>query len=175
MAPRRSFAIAFAGTVGAVALALAATSLSGISATAAPSVAITPASFSVTADGNVTYTATVSDSFGNILDVTPDTSFSIAPDGSCSGRFCGSTVTGPHTVTASYQGGTATADLAVTPGQVVRLVLSPASATFVAGGSQAYTAVAYDRYGNSFGDVTASTTFYVDSLLNPSCPGNTCS
>src|SRR5712691_5808492 len=115
---RRTLAIAFAAAAGAV--AIAATTLSSISAAAAPSLTITPATFSVTADGNGTYTATTTDSLGNSLDVTPDTTFSITPDGSCSGRFCGSTVSGPHTVTASYQGGTATADLTVTPGQVAR-------------------------------------------------------
>jgi hypothetical protein len=173
MALRRTLAVAAAAIGGAAALTFI--SLSSISAAAAPNLAITPASFSVTADGNVTYTATTTDSLGNSLDVTAGTTFTITPDGSCSGRFCGSTVSGLHTVTASYQGAAAMASLTVTHGQVTRLVLSPASATIVAGGSQGYTSVAYDRYGNSFGEVTASTTFYVDSTVNPPCAANTCS
>jgi len=137
---------------------------------------ITPASASVSAGGTVTFTATATDGAGNSLgDVTLSTTFAISPDGSCSGRFCGSTKAGAHTVTATYQGTTATASMTVTPAPVTNLALSPASATIVAGGGQAYTAVAYDQYGNSFGDVTASTTFYVDSILNPPCAGNTCS
>ena len=40
-------------------------------------------------------------------------------------------------------------------------MLSPASATIAAGGSQAYTAEGFDALDNSLGDVTASTTFSI--------------
>ena len=52
------------------------------------------------------------------------------------------------------------------------LVLSPASATISAGGSQAYTAEGRDQYDNSLGDMTASTTFSI--APNGSCTGATC-
>ena len=40
-------------------------------------------------------------------------------------------------------------------------MISPASATITAGGSQAYTAEGFDASNNSLGDVTASTTFSI--------------
>ena len=40
-------------------------------------------------------------------------------------------------------------------------MISPASATITAGGSQAYTAKGFDAANNSLGDVTASTTFTI--------------
>ena len=49
------------------------------------------------------------------------------------------------------------------------IVISPASATITAGGSQAYTAEGFDASNNSLGDVTASTTFSI--APNGSCTG----
>ena len=64
-----------------------------------------------------------------------------------------------HTVTGTDAGKTASASLTVNPGPLDHLVLSPASASIAAGGSQSYTASGFDQYGNSRGDVTGSTTF----------------
>jgi outer membrane protein assembly factor BamB len=52
------------------------------------------------------------------------------------------------------------------------LVLSPASATIAAGGSQAYTAKGFDAFGHSLGDVTAGTTFTISG--SGSCTGHSC-
>jgi hypothetical protein len=52
------------------------------------------------------------------------------------------------------------------------IVISPASATISAGGSQAYTAQGFDASNNSLGDVTASTVFSISP--NGSCAGATC-
>jgi hypothetical protein len=52
------------------------------------------------------------------------------------------------------------------------LVLSPATATVVAGVGQAYTAEGFDAAHNDIGDVTASTTFKIDSTT---CSSATCS
>ena len=51
-------------------------------------------------------------------------------------------------------------------------MISPATATITAGGSQGYTAKGFDAADNSLGDVTASTTFTIGP--NGSCPGATC-
>ncbi|HEY8718574.1 S8 family serine peptidase [Pengzhenrongella sp.] len=56
---------------------------------------------------------------------------------------------------------------------VDRLVITPASATIVSGGSQAYLVEAFDAYGFSMGDVTTSTTFAADG--DAACAGATCS
>jgi outer membrane protein assembly factor BamB len=43
------------------------------------------------------------------------------------------------------------------------LVLSPASASIAAGGSQAYTAEGFDAFNNDLGDVTGATTIHIDA------------
>jgi hypothetical protein len=60
----------------------------------------------------------------------------------------------------------------VTPAALDHLVLSPSSATIVAGASQAYTAVGFDAYGNGLGDVTSATTFTISG--GGSCTGASC-
>jgi hypothetical protein len=72
---------------------------------------------------------------------------------------------GSSTVTATDTGnGTitgATGPITVNPGALDHIVISPSSATITAGGSQAYTAQAFDALDNSRGDVTSATTFTV--------------
>ena len=136
-------------------------------------IAISPASATITAGGSRSYTAEGFDSAGNSLgDVTASTTFTIAPNGSCTANSCTATVTGSHTVTGNDAGKTSTASLTVNPGPLDHLALSPASATINPGGSQAYTAQGRDQYDNSLGDVTASTTFTISP--NGSCTGATC-
>ena len=135
-------------------------------------IVISPASATIVAGGSQAYTAEGFDSSGNSFDVTGATTFSIAPNGSCSGNVCTATATGSHTVTGTDAGAIATASLSVTPGGLDHLVLSPASATITSGGSQAYTAEGRDQYDNSLGDVTASTTFSI--APNGSCTGASC-
>ncbi|MEP6978345.1 MAG: carbohydrate binding domain-containing protein, partial [Thermoleophilia bacterium] len=137
-------------------------------------IAISPATANIGAGGSQAYSAQGFDSFGNSLgDVTSSATFSITPDGSCSGNVCTATAAGAHTVTGNDGGKTSTASLTVTAGAFDHLALTPASATIAAGGSQAYTAAARDQYDNPLGDVTASTTFSI--APNGSCAGATCS
>ncbi|MFH1662929.1 MAG: Ig-like domain-containing protein, partial [Chloroflexota bacterium] len=70
---------------------------------------------------------------------------------------------GTWTVTGSYSGKTDTAILTVNPGPVASIVISPDTTTITAGGSQTYTAEAFDAFGNSLGDVTPGTTFSIES------------
>jgi len=151
------------------------TSTASLSVTAGPldHLALSPATATVAAGGSQAYTAQARDRYDNSLgDVTPSTVFSIAPNGSCSGATCTATIAGPHTVTGTDSGKTGTAALAVNTGPLDHLALSPASATINVGGSQAYTAQGRDRYENSLGDVTSSTTFSI--APNGSCAGATC-
>jgi hypothetical protein len=55
---------------------------------------------------------------------------------------------------------------------VDHLVLSPSSATIVAGGSQGYTAEGYDSLNHDLGDATGATVFTVD--LGTPCPADSC-
>jgi hypothetical protein len=139
-------------------------------------VAVTPASATIAAGSSQAYNVEAYDQYGNDLgSVTSGSTVSIAPDGTCTGASCTTTVAGAHTVTGTYAGKSATASLTVTPAAPSHVVLSPASATIAAGGSQAYTAVASDQYGNSYGDVTANTSFYLDGNTGKPCSGSNCS
>jgi len=136
-------------------------------------IVVSPSSASIVAGGSQTYVAQGFDGSGNPLgDVTSSTSFSIGPNGSCSGATCTATASGAHTVTGNDGGKTGTASLSVTAGALDHLVLAPASATIASGGSQAYTAEGRDQYDNSLGDVTSSTTFSIGP--NGSCSAATC-
>lgn len=60
-----------------------------------------------------------------------------------------------------------------TAAAVHHITISPTSSTITAGGSQAYTTTAFDVSNNSFGDVTASTSFAISP--DGSCTTNSCS
>jgi carbohydrate binding protein with CBM4/9 domain len=134
---------------------------------------ITPSSATISAGGSRTYTAQGFDAANNSLgDVTSSTTFSITPNGSCTGNACTATAAGAHTVTGTNAGKTSTSSLTVNAGPLDHLALSPASATISSGGSQAYAAQGRDQYDNALGDVTGSTTFSI--APNGSCTGATC-
>jgi hypothetical protein len=114
------------------------------------------------AGSSQTYTAEGYDFYGNDLgSATSQTTFSIAPDGACTGASCTATIVGSHTVTATDNGKSASASLGVIVGPIATLTLSPSSASISAGGSVTYTATGTDQYGNSLGDVSASTTLTI--------------
>ncbi|HET8786476.1 MAG TPA: right-handed parallel beta-helix repeat-containing protein [Candidatus Limnocylindrales bacterium] len=151
------------------------TSQAVLTVTAGPldHLALSPASATIAAGGSQAYTSQGRDQYDNSLgDLTSSTTFSISPDGSCTGATCTATSSGPHTVTGSNGGKTGSATLTVTAAALDHLVLSPATATITAGQSQAYTAAGRDQYDNSLGDVTASTTFSISP--NGSCTGASC-
>jgi hypothetical protein len=124
--------------------------------------ALSPASATISAGGSQTYTSQGRDQYDNSLgDVTGSTTFSIAPNGSCTGATCTATTSGAHTITGTSGGKTGNAALQVGAGSIDRIVISPATATIAAGGSQAYTAQGFDAANNPLGDVTAFTTFSI--------------
>ena len=85
---------------------------------------ISPSTASISAGGSQAYTAMGFDSHSNSLgDVTGDTTFSITPDGTCSGASCGSTIAGPHTVTGTDGSAQDTASLTVNPGGLASIVI----------------------------------------------------
>ena len=143
------------------------------------SLTLSPNPGSITAGTNQPYQATGKDAYGNSFDVTSSTTFTIAPDGSCTPtdpKTCTATIAGPHTVTGTYTPAVginasriatpgdgaiiATASLDVRPGPPVRLTLTPNPGSITAGTNQPYQATGKDAYGNSF-DVTSSTTFTI--------------
>ena len=78
-------------------------------------ISISPASATIAAGGSQPYAAQAFDQFNNSRgDVTAATTFTIAPNGSCTGATCTASTGGPHMVTATHDGKTATATLDVT-------------------------------------------------------------
>ncbi|MDP9341544.1 MAG: hypothetical protein M3Q23_05430 [Actinomycetota bacterium] len=135
---------------------------------------ISPATATLPARASQAFTAQGADAAHHSLgDETAAATFSISPNGTCTGASCTATVAGDHTVTATLSGKTATATLHVNPGPLDHLSLSPATTTIAPGGSQAYTSQGFDQFGNSLGDETANTTFSI--APDGSCNGATCS
>src|SRR5205809_962668 len=136
-------------------------------------IVITPATATIAAGGSQKYMAQGYDAADNAIgDVTANTTFSIGPEGSCTGNTCTATTAGAHTVTGTAGSATTTAALTVTAAALDHIVLIPASATISAGGSQSYSAEGRDQYNNSLGDITDDATFTI--APDGSCTGNTC-
>ena len=123
-----------------------------------------------------TFRATGSDAWGNPLgDLTGEATFTIAPDGSCSGATCTATRAGAHTVTGSVErdGRTVSGSVAVdvTPGPTSALTVTP-SGPVTAGRAREFRAAGSDAYGNPTGDVTGRTTFTI--APDGGCDGAEC-
>src|SRR5437867_12971240 len=104
------------GRHAAAVKACALTTSASLSVNAAPlnRITLSPASATIAAGGSQSYTAQGFDALNNSLgDVTGATTFAISPNGSCTGATCTATVAGPHTVTGTDGGKTATASLSV--------------------------------------------------------------
>lgn len=140
---------------------------------------LSPAAATIPAGGSQAYTAQGFDQFGNTLgDFTATTVFTIAPDGSCVAAVCSASTVGPHVVTGTDGAATGTATLAVVPGALASITISPSEATIAAGQTQTYTAAGFDAGGNPLGDVTAGTIFTIAGIeptdAAASCTGNQC-
>jgi hypothetical protein len=84
-----------------------------------PDLVLTPSTSTVSYGASQTYSATAFDAHANNLGtVTSATTFTIAPDGTCSGSSCTPASVGTHTVTGTDGSVTGTATLNVTPAPV---------------------------------------------------------
>jgi hypothetical protein len=143
-----------------------------VTAAALDYLVLSPSSAGITAGGTQPYTAEGFDQYGNFRgDVTAATTFTITGGGSCTGAACTDTTAGTDTVTGTDGGKTGTATLTVSPATLDHLALSPANAAVTAGDSQTYSAVAFDQFGNSLGDVTGVTTF---AIIDGTCTSAKC-
>jgi hypothetical protein len=134
---------------------------------------LSPAAATIAAGASQAYTAEGFDRYNNdIGNVTAATTFTIGPNGSCTGAICGATMAGAHTVTGADGGATGTTSLTVTAAGLDHLVLSPASSTITAGGSQTYSAEGFDHFGNDLGNVTLAAIFTI--APNGSCSAASC-
>jgi hypothetical protein len=100
-------------------------------------IAISPASSSILVGGSQTYSTQAFDKFNNLVGaVTGSTVFAITPDGSCTAATCTAGVSGPHTVTATYNGKAAQASLTVstsTASQTISFTPLPSPVTYGVG------------------------------------------
>ena len=138
-------------------------------------ITMSPDSKTVTAGESVTYAAQAFDKFGNSLrDVSDSTAWSIesGAGGSWSENVYTSAKVGTWTVTGTHSEKSDTASLTVTVAVLDHIVVSPKSVSVVAGLTQAFTAEAFDAYGNSLNDTTATTSWSIDSEAGGSWSGN---
>ncbi|MET0404765.1 MAG: right-handed parallel beta-helix repeat-containing protein [Cystobacter sp.] len=115
------------------------------------SLEISPSAPHATPGGQLLFTATARDAFGNVLPVTPV--WSIENGGGrifAEGALTADTRAGTYrdTVRAVANGLSATVSLTIEPGEAVRLVLSPPSATLAPGGQVRFSARVEDAHGN---------------------------
>jgi hypothetical protein len=119
------------------------------------------------------FTVEGTDAFGNPTgDATGSAHFTMTPDGTCTDNTCGSTVAGSHSVTATLGDLSGTTNVEVTAAGMGTLVVSPNDIKVVVGQPQAFTATAYDAFGNPLGDVTGTAVFTIDP--EGSCVANVC-
>lgn len=132
------------------------------------SIELTPESSTIAAGESQSYSVEAFDEDGHSLgDVTGD---AVITGTDCAGNECSPTAIGTHGVTAEFMDFTDTATLTVEAGPVTALEITPEAATISAGGSQAFSAEAFDAFGNSLGPVAAEY-----SLLGGTCTGADCS
>ncbi len=137
-------------------------------------IVLSSASSAISAGESIAFRAIGFDFYSNSLgDVAATTALSIAPDGSCTGTTCTATKAGLHTITGTNGDKVATVSFMVNPGALNSVVLSPASSTILAGGSQLFTANGFDLYNNPLGDMAAATVLSI--APDGSCSGMTCS
>jgi hypothetical protein len=118
---------------------------------------LSPANASISAGGSQSFSATGIDKYGNSLGhVTAATTFTISPDGSCTGNSCSASVTGAHVVTGTDAGTTGVASLTVDPAGLNHLVLTGLATETMAGAPLSSTVTVYDGYGNIITDYTGT-------------------
>ncbi|WP_224362153.1 right-handed parallel beta-helix repeat-containing protein [Hyalangium versicolor] len=115
-------------------------------------VQVTPASVALRVRGTQQLTATATDAWGNPVSSTPSWSVSSAAVGSidADGLFTAGSIAGlyPNAVRAQIDGVSGSADLTLTPGDVTRIVVTPALIQVGPRGVQQLSARAEDAEGN---------------------------
>ena len=115
-------------------------------------ISISPKNSILTPGSTEAFTATASDIYGNIWDVTNSTTWSIFTNagGSWVGHSYTASLAGTWIVTGIYRGMSDTASLTVTHGSPVRITVGSTVSSAIAGSNVTYTATAFDSVGNSW-------------------------
>ena len=134
-----------------------------VTAATVVSIAVTPATFSIAANGNKQFTATATMSFGPTQDVTTSATWasgttSVTLVGLNTGLATG-VAAGTSAITAAFGGVTSpAATLTVTAATVVSIAVTPATFSIAANGNKQFTATATMSFGPTQ-DVTTSATW----------------
>jgi outer membrane protein assembly factor BamB len=141
------------------------------------SIGLNPGTYNIPAGVGATFYLVTIDQYGNSIAVV-NSGFNLTvgpPTTGCPGSTCTVTKAGTYTITATYQGFTSTGQLVIRPAALDHITLTPATATIVAGSSQAYAVEGFDQYGNDIGSMASSTYLSVNgySCSNMSCQAYT--
>jgi len=133
--------------VGSISGAATLTVVSGAAAT----ITVSPTGVTLTPGATQQFTAVIKDAAGNVLTTVPN--WSVAAGGgtiSATGLFTAGNVAGsyPSTVTASVGTLAGRASVTVTPGPLAAITVTPNPAVLPIGGTQQFTAVGRDAFGN---------------------------
>jgi hypothetical protein len=132
---------------------------------------ISPSSASITAGGSQSYTSEAFDASGNSLgDVTGFTTFTVNPEGSCTGASCTATWVGAHTVTGTYSGKSATASLTVIESGVDLLPTASGTLSF---NTTTWTVTFIDSSTSDSAPLSNVTIAWGDGLTTTQAPGTT--
>jgi hypothetical protein len=146
-----------------------------VSATPAPvaKLVLSPKTATIRAGGSQQYSLQAFNASGKALgDESARATFTETLGPKCPKGLCSPTKSGAHIVTAALDSVKTTAKLIVRGGPLANLVVSPRTATILAGRSRVFTAAAADRFGNPLGNVTADVVFQISP--NGSCTSNIC-
>ena len=126
---------------------------------------INPTSTTMGAGGLQQYTVMAYDVYHNGLDVTSSAAFSVNGSSNPTGNIISENALGTYIVTASLNGLTSNqATLTVVGGDIVTIAVSGGSSAISAGGSSApFTAMATDKYSNTW-DVTGQVTWSINDV-----------
>jgi hypothetical protein len=140
--PDRTGSFTVSASVGAV----SGSAKVAVRAGALAALGVDPPAATITVDEKARFGADGQDAKGNPVAVAPQWS---SNGGSIDGTgLFAPDAPGKFTVTASASGVSGSAEVTVTPGQVVRLEVSPVAATLRADAALTFTAVGFDSHGN---------------------------
>jgi hypothetical protein len=146
----------FANTVTATSGSITGTASVTVSPDPLETITVSPSTDSLVVGGQQTFTAVGHDSYNNVVAITP-TWLVVGGGGTIdgSGVFTAGTTAGTFTNTVMARQGSGCgaingrATVAVLPGALTTITVSPANPTLLVGGTQQFTAAGTDTYGNA--------------------------
>ena len=159
--------------ITAISLSLTDTSSLTVTHTTPVKIIVAPNSPSIIAGANQAFTATASDTYGDLWDVSSLAGWTVSSQagGSWTGNVYKSATAGSWVVTGTYLAFSDYAYLTVNHASAIALNVSPQTATITTGYNKASTATASDPYNNTW-DTTNSAVWLIDSGAGGSWQNN---